>query len=255
MDYNDKLRDPRWQKRRLEIMERDNFTCQICGSGLNDGEPLNVHHKKYINGKEIWEYSDGMLITLCEKCHKKVHDGEIVIPEPKKKGKSSASQSIFYNYLFKYRDKLSGTDAITYSNILKMSVYSRWFEREGDYIKMRKLSATKLAEKCHCSERNIHYSLKTLRELGFIKEDAIYCPEEMTKRYIKIPPVDLKGWQLVFYSLLKERADYFGGSINTWASKLAEMFSTTKSNAKMLISILKKKGYVYRASNGRLVVR
>ena len=66
MDYNEKLRDPRWQKRRLEIMERDNFTCRVCGRGINDGTPLNVHHKKYKKDKEIWEYSNNMLITLCE---------------------------------------------------------------------------------------------------------------------------------------------------------------------------------------------
>lgn len=36
-------------------------------------ENLQVHHKKYINGKMAWEYSWSDLITLCNACHKKEH--------------------------------------------------------------------------------------------------------------------------------------------------------------------------------------
>jgi hypothetical protein len=66
MTYSEKLRDPRWQKKRLEIFERDNFTCKLC----NDTEStLNVHHHYYENNKEPWEYPNESLITLCENCH------------------------------------------------------------------------------------------------------------------------------------------------------------------------------------------
>jgi len=34
---------------------------------------LNIHHKYYIDGNSPWEYDDNALITLCESCHKKVH--------------------------------------------------------------------------------------------------------------------------------------------------------------------------------------
>lgn len=64
MSYYESLKDPRWQKRRLEIMQRDGFKCQLCG---NDKKTLNVHHLKY-NG-EPWEAEDKHLITLCEPCH------------------------------------------------------------------------------------------------------------------------------------------------------------------------------------------
>jgi len=65
--YSDLLRDPRWQKKRLEIMQRDNFICQICGDGEST---LNVHHKYYFHDKKPWEYDNCTLITLCEECHK-----------------------------------------------------------------------------------------------------------------------------------------------------------------------------------------
>lgn len=64
--YFAKLKDPRWQKRRLEILSRDEFTCQLC----EDKEStLHVHHKRYLWGKEPWDIPDNALVTLCESCH------------------------------------------------------------------------------------------------------------------------------------------------------------------------------------------
>lgn len=64
-------RDPRWQKRRLEIMDRDNFSCVDC----DDSEStLNVHHAYYVKGREPWEYPPFALSTLCEDCHKRRHE-------------------------------------------------------------------------------------------------------------------------------------------------------------------------------------
>jgi hypothetical protein len=67
--YAEKLRDPRWQKKRLEIMSRDAFKCRACES---DSKILNVHHRVYHKGKNPWEYEDEMLETLCEDCHAKI---------------------------------------------------------------------------------------------------------------------------------------------------------------------------------------
>jgi len=64
--YSDKLKDPRWQKVRLKVFERDEWTCQIC---FGKESQLKVHHKYYIQGKEPWDYSRDALVTLCEKCH------------------------------------------------------------------------------------------------------------------------------------------------------------------------------------------
>lgn len=69
--YSEQLKSPQWQKRRLDIMERDNFTCQECGDKESE---LNVHHKIYIGNRNAWEYPNPSLITLCEPCHKKIHD-------------------------------------------------------------------------------------------------------------------------------------------------------------------------------------
>lgn len=66
MDYAKKLKDPRWQKKRLEILQRDEFSCRICGDEDNE---LHVHHKFYIYGNDPWDYDNIHLITLCADCH------------------------------------------------------------------------------------------------------------------------------------------------------------------------------------------
>jgi hypothetical protein len=66
-NYSDKLKNPRWQKKRLEILERDNYICQFCG---HDDFTLVVHHKYYDKTIEPWDYPNEALITLCEYCHK-----------------------------------------------------------------------------------------------------------------------------------------------------------------------------------------
>jgi len=69
--YSAMYRDPRWQKKRLEIMERDEFRCCSCGA---TDKTLNVHHAYYEKGKKPWEYDNKMLLTLCEDCHEKWHE-------------------------------------------------------------------------------------------------------------------------------------------------------------------------------------
>lgn len=83
--YYEKLKDPRWQKKRLEIMKRDKFMCQYCG---DTKETLNIHHKKYFQNIEPWECDDRYLITVCESCHnglsrKEWHIAEIETPSIK----------------------------------------------------------------------------------------------------------------------------------------------------------------------------
>lgn len=65
MSYLDKLKDPRWQKKRLEILNRDEWTCTFCDA---KDTTLNVHHISYFN--EPWDAPNTHLITLCEDCHK-----------------------------------------------------------------------------------------------------------------------------------------------------------------------------------------
>ncbi len=50
------------------IRKRDNYNCQICGSGKR---PLDVHH---IDSNKENNHSQN-LVTLCRSCHTKFHNG------------------------------------------------------------------------------------------------------------------------------------------------------------------------------------
>jgi len=64
--YAEQLTDPRWQRKRLQIMERDNFSCVECG---DKESTLNVHHRYYVAHRFVWEYPDFCLLTMCRRCH------------------------------------------------------------------------------------------------------------------------------------------------------------------------------------------
>ncbi len=66
--YKEKYLDPRWQKMRLQIMERDGFACTVCGETKLT---LNVHHEEYWPGRDPWEYHPNILLTLCVRCHER----------------------------------------------------------------------------------------------------------------------------------------------------------------------------------------
>jgi len=55
MTYSEKLKDPRWQRKRLEVMQRDDFTCRNCGA---KDKTLHIHHVRYLKGFEPWEYKE-----------------------------------------------------------------------------------------------------------------------------------------------------------------------------------------------------
>jgi hypothetical protein len=73
--YGALLFDKRWKEKRNVILLRDNNRCVICGLDEN----LQIHHRQYQYVKALkqfkapWEYSDRMLITLCNSCHQRGH--------------------------------------------------------------------------------------------------------------------------------------------------------------------------------------
>ena len=70
--YSEKLRDPRWQKKRLCVMQRDGFACRDCG---DEKSTLQVHHCHYEKGGP-WMTDERFLLTLCGDCHEKRGDLE-----------------------------------------------------------------------------------------------------------------------------------------------------------------------------------
>lgn len=66
---------------RDKVFKRDKYTCQDCGkhSGINQGiVHLSAHHKKSFAENPLLRYKVSNGITLCRKCHSKIHNGRKV---------------------------------------------------------------------------------------------------------------------------------------------------------------------------------
>lgn len=55
-----------WQTLRFSVFQRDNYTCQSCGSK----NKLNCHHITYLRLGAEWMTD---LVTLCQECHSNLH--------------------------------------------------------------------------------------------------------------------------------------------------------------------------------------
>lgn len=70
MTYQEKLKSPKWQKKKNGILQRDEYKCKSCG---NEERQLHVHHLFYLPNTDPWEYTDDALITYCDYCHNAAH--------------------------------------------------------------------------------------------------------------------------------------------------------------------------------------
>lgn len=68
--YEELLRHPLWQRKRLEVMQSRGWACEKCGDGEHE---LHVRHTYYTRGKKPWEYPDGCFQCLCLSCHRLAH--------------------------------------------------------------------------------------------------------------------------------------------------------------------------------------
>ena len=62
------LSSKEWKLKRIQVKDRDNHSCQVCGSTSN----LHVHHMSGYD--QIPNEPIDCLITLCNGCHKAQHD-------------------------------------------------------------------------------------------------------------------------------------------------------------------------------------
>ena len=73
-EYSEYLKNPKWQKKRLEILSRDNFSCVVCGNGIDTDTQVHVHHLLYRKGCMPWEYEINDMRVLCRMCHQRIHN-------------------------------------------------------------------------------------------------------------------------------------------------------------------------------------
>ena len=115
-----------YSSRREAVLHRDNYTCQCCGK---KHIKLEVHH---IIFRSLGGTNDERnLITLCEKCHKLVHDGILILTKKLKKSslKYATQMSIIRSQLLKiYPDAIETFGFVTKENRNNLNL------QKGHYI-------------------------------------------------------------------------------------------------------------------------
>ena len=62
-----------WQKMRAQILERDNWECQVCKDKGDYGKANTVHHVKHYDKFPELGLTDNNLISVCMNCHNDLH--------------------------------------------------------------------------------------------------------------------------------------------------------------------------------------
>ncbi len=65
-----RLDSPAYEELRHMILRRDGWRCQYCGAMSN----LEIHHQQFRS--QQGQDTDENLITLCSRCHTRVHLGD-----------------------------------------------------------------------------------------------------------------------------------------------------------------------------------
>lgn len=71
--WKDQYKHPNWQRARLIVLNRDQFTCQLC---RDSHSILHVHHLKYLKDGYIWDVPKRFLVSLCDTCHTETHNNK-----------------------------------------------------------------------------------------------------------------------------------------------------------------------------------
>lgn len=145
------------------VLFRDNHTCQYC-KGKSGNKILNVHH---IESRKTGGDAPNNLITLCEYCHKKYHEGKIKLPEKIKRG-VKFNDAIFmgimrWGFYNQIKEKYNNV-SMTYGYITKNTRIMNNLPKEH-YVDARCISGNPLAKplvyyfyqkKVRCHNRQIH---------------------------------------------------------------------------------------------------
>ena len=104
-----------YSSRRKAVLHRDNYTCQCCGK---KNCQLQTHHIIYRSRGGTDDENN--MITLCKECHKRIHDGTIILDKKPKKSKGlkhATHMSIIRSQLLKkYPDAIETFGFVTSEN-------------------------------------------------------------------------------------------------------------------------------------------
>ena len=75
-----------WKKKRAEILDRDNYECQVCRAEGKVSPANTVHHIIPLEQRPDLVLDDDNLLSICAGCHNREHPGRFIqnFVEPRK---------------------------------------------------------------------------------------------------------------------------------------------------------------------------
>lgn len=70
----DFYKNTKWKGKRERILKRDEYVCRECKRYGKNVAASTVHHVIPLDQRPELKYSNDNLISLCSKCHDKMHD-------------------------------------------------------------------------------------------------------------------------------------------------------------------------------------
>ena len=185
---------------RQYVLHRDGYTCQCCGIHDNDVK-LHVHH---IESRQTGGNAPNDLITLCEHCHKALHEGKIELPKGRKRGKSyrdAAFMGIMRNTLLeRLKKEVDIPVMMTYGYITKY-----WREKAG-LEKSHINDAICISKHPYAKPLDTYYLTKVVRHHNRQIHKANFSKGGIRKR--NHAPYLVKGFRL-FDRVLYQGKSYF----------------------------------------------
>ena len=271
-EYSEYLKNPKWQKKRLEILSRDNFSCVVCGKGIETDTALHVHHLSYMKGRMPWEYDNSNFVTLCEHCHSEVHNKRLKLCATKNKKTYNKTRYVFYRKLLSDTKwgMMTPNQKIVYSYAISKSIIkiTDLFNKNGEGIDTSLLDFaegknnvislefelknwSKLANDLGISRRSMTDIKTSLSSYGFVTDNRVYFDKDiLSSGYFRlICGCGLSKMLLILYSWLYEKSKSFDFTIDTYEWHIAKQFNISLSNIENMVSRLSQKGYVTRLFN------
>ena len=271
-EYSEYLKNPKWQKKRLEILSRDNFSCVVCGNGIETDTALHVHHLSYMKGHMPWEYDNSNFVTLCEHCHSEVHNKILKLCATKNKKTYNKTRYVFYRKLLSDTKwgMMTPNQKIVYSYAISKSIIkiTDLFNKDGEGIDTSLLDFaegknnvislefelknwSKLANDLGISRRSMTDIKTSLSSYGFVTDNRVYFDKDiLSSGYFRlICGCGLSKMLLILYSWLYEKSKSFDFTIDTYEWHIAKQFNISLSNIENMMSRLSQKWYVTRLFN------
>lgn len=185
---------------RQYVLHRDGYTCQCCDVHDKDVK-LHVHH---IESRQTGGNAPNNLITLCDHCHKALHEGKIKLPKGKKRGKShrdAAFMGIMRNTLLeRLKKEVSVPVMMTYGYITK------YWREKADLEKSHINDAICISKHPYTKPLDTYYLTKVVRHHNRQIHKANFSKGGIRKR--NQAPYLVKGFRL-FDKVLYQGKEYF----------------------------------------------